>query len=110
LKTITFDETAWQLSPLEPTDRMLSAGDAERPVNWHRQSTPEVGRDVCAAVYRAMMGQAPRTAAGIEPNVDALTVELARIAHQGVEDGKMRHDIGLLLIAAVHAAVNGKPA
>ena len=34
-------------------------------------------------------------------NDTSLAVELSRIAHESVVDGKMRHDVGLLLIAAV---------
>jgi hypothetical protein len=74
----------------EPTEEMLNRLWLELGDHPSRQHALEA--------FQAMWDAAPQVD-GV-PNT-ALAIELARIAHNHVEDGKMRHDVGLALEAAV---------
>ena len=58
MKTVTFDESVWQLVPVEPTTEMVEAyfaGKMEVQSCTHQQRARErVARD-----YRAMLAAAP---------------------------------------------------
>ena len=53
MKTVTYDETLWQIVPIEPTDEMFMAGYNERS-NQIRNDDESI-----VDVYKAMLSAAP---------------------------------------------------
>lgn len=57
MKTITYDESKWQLVPKEPTREMIEAGN-----DGFRQ--PDSRRHTVSSCYKAMLAAAPKLEEG----------------------------------------------
>ena len=67
MKTVTFDESVWQLVPVEPTIIMVSDGASAQKKKLRDYalggSLPPIGHGIDAA-YRAMLTAAPKHEGG----------------------------------------------
>ena len=61
MKTVTYDETKWQLVPIIPTGTMIGAGNDEGEWGYYESSLSGPYKGNPADIYKAMLSAAPRS-------------------------------------------------
>lgn len=91
------------------TDQGGSGLDLERWIRNTNQYSSQLTQAAWEGWQGALITVTPRASTMIIDQPMTLAIELARVAHAAIEDGKMRLDVGLLLLTAVQKAAGHTP-